>query len=353
MNNFQQKYEGGFANNFDMVRLVLATSVVFLHFDHLLNQAAASEILQYTEWLSSRAVPAFFVVSGFVVYMSFERDQDLMKYTVSRFLRLYPAYFVVVTVVALLPLISTTCVSTGMFTPTWWRYLVVNLGFANFLQPTLPCVFDANFDQALNGSLWTLKIEVMFYATVPILYHLICRFGGLSILIGIFILSLIYYSGMMALFNSTGSGIYRTLANQLPGQMSYFSIGILLYLYYGHFYRHWKWLVVAGVVLLFLPVLSAEPIALGIITIAAATVAKKHIDLTKVGDLSYGIYILHFPIIQLSLQLGLFEGQWVLHFVAILFATFVAAFLSSRLIEIPAMRLKKKLTGKRSPALAS
>ena len=353
MNNFPQRYEGGFDNNFDLVRLVLATSVVFLHFDHLLNQAEASDILQYTEWLSSRAVPAFFVVSGFVVYMSFDRNQDLMKYTVSRFLRLYPAYFVVVTLVALLPLISTTCADAEMFTPTWWRYLVVNLGFANFLQPTLPCVFDANFDQALNGSLWTLKIEVMFYATVPILYYLIRRFGALPILLATFILSLAYHGAMMALLRTTESGIYETLANQLPGQMSYFSIGILLYLYYGDFYRYWKFLVAVGVVLLFLPVLSAEPIGVGLITIAAATVAKKHVDLTKVGDLSYGIYIFHFPIIQLSLQLGLFEGQWVLHFVAILLATFIAAFLSSRLIEIPAMRLKKKLTGKRSPVLAS
>lgn len=342
----ESKYSGGFANNFDLVRLVLATSVVFLHFDHLLNDTGVSNVLYYLQGLSSRAVPAFFVVSGFVVYMSFDRGRDLVQYTASRFLRLYPAYFIVVAAMACLPLLSTDCVGSVLWTSTWWRYVAVNLAFANFLQPTLPCVFEGNFDHALNGSLWTLKIEVMFYAAVPLLYLLIRRFGALPILIGVFVLSHIYVEWLLSLYRSTADSAYMTLANQLPGQMSYFSVGILLYLYHGQFHRHWRWLVPVAAAVMFLQCRLLEPLAVGILAIAAATLTRKNFDLTKIGDLSYGVYIFHFPIIQLSLQLDLFEGEPFLHLIAVLFLTFVVALLSSRFIEIPAMRLKKKVTGR-------
>lgn len=345
----QSKYEGGFANNFDLVRLVLATSVVFLHFDHLVNQPAVSEVLQHTTFISARAVPAFFVVSGFVVYMSFDRTQSLAKYTVSRLLRLYPAYFFVVCAMALLPLLLSESQGQTMFTPAWWRYLVANLAFLNFLQPTLPGVFEGNFDNTLNGALWTLKIEVMFYASVPILFLLIRRFGGLLVLGTVFLLSIIYSYVLMAMAQRTGSALYETLASQLPGQMTYFAMGMLLYLYFGHFAAHWKWLLPlsAAMLLLGLPVL--EPIAVGIFVIGVATAGSRHADLSRIGDLSYGVYIFHFPIIQMSIHFGLFEDAHLLHFFAILFSTFLAAYFSSRFIELPAARLKRLFMKRRSP----
>lgn len=348
----QSKYEGGFANNFDVVRLILATSVVFLHFDHLVNAAAVSAVLEHTRFISARAVPAFFVVSGFVVYMSFDRSRNLANYTVSRFLRLYPAYFFVVCAMALTPLLLTGCEGQTVFSPTWWRYLVANLAFLNFVQPTLPCLFEGNFDQTINGALWTLKIEVMFYASVPIIFWLIQRFGGLLVLGTLFVLGAIYSAILLSLAANTGSGLYETLANQLPGQMTYFAMGMLLYLYYGHFAAHWKWLIPLSAVLMLASLPVVEPIVLGIFIIGAATAGVRQLDLSKMGDLSYGIYIFHFPIIQLSIHFGLFENAHLLHFIAILFATFAAAYFSSRLIELPSARLKRKLLGRRPPAPA-
>lgn len=345
----QSKYQGGFANNFDVVRLILASSVVFLHFDHLVNEAAVSAVLQYTTFISARAVSAFFVVSGFVVYMSFDRSKSLPKYAVSRFLRLYPAYFFVVCVMALMPAFLSDGQGQSLFSPTWWRYLVANLAFLNFLQPTLPGLFEGNYDQTINGALWTLKIEVMFYASVPILFVLIRRFGGLLVLIPIFVLSLIYSFVLATLAAKTGSGLYETLGNQLPGQMTYFSMGMLLYLYYGHIAAHWKWLLPVSALLLIPGMPVIEPIVLGIFIIGVATVRTRQLDFSKMGDLSYGIYIFHFPIIQLSIQFGLFENARLLHFLAVFAATFVTAYFSSLFIELPAMRLKGRLL-KRKPA---
>lgn len=349
MLEFKHKYRGGFANNFDLMRLFLATSVVFLHFDHLVNDPAVSALLKPTEFVSSRAVNGFFVVSGFVVYMSFDRSRKLGKYLVSRFLRLYPAYLAAILIVGSLPFVLSSCAGQDYFSPAWLRYLGTNLVFLNFLQPNLPCVFDGNFDNTLNGSLWTLKIEVMFYAVVPVLFFLIRRFGGVLVLSLTFAFSLAYFYGMMALADTSGSGAYVVLARQLPGQMTYFSAGIFLYLYYERFAAHIAWLFPLAVALLFVPFLWIEPIALGIVIIGAAVAPKYHVDLSKIGDLSYGVYVFHFPIIQLFLQLGIFKGSHLGLFAAVLSATFFAAFLSSRLIEKPAALLNRKLNGKRVP----
>ena len=82
----------------------------------------------------------------------------------------------------------------------------------------------------------------------------------------------------------------------------------------------------------------------------AATAPKYHVDLAKLGDLSYGIYVFHFPIIQLFLQLHLFEGSWISLFVAVLATTFVVALLSWRLIERPALALRRHWLSRPAPA---
>lgn len=352
MIEYPDKYHGGFANNFDLLRLILAASVVFLHFDHLVHDPAVTAILKHTELLSGHAVESFFVVSGFVVYMSFDRTRDLKKYSISRFFRLYPVYVGVVLLVSLLPLVMSSCDGGDMFSPTWWRYLIANLTFLNFVQNSLPCLFQGNFDTTLNGSLWTLKIEVAFYAVVPILFFLVRRIGGIPTLIFTYVSSLIYSSSLLALAEQSGSGLYETLAHQLPGQMSYFSVGIFLYLYYERVAANWLWFVPLAVALLFLNQPWIEPLALGVLVIAVATAFRYHVDLSGLGDLSYGIYVFHFPIIQVFLQLHLWEEVPFALFAAVLAATFGAAFLSSRLVERPSARLKKQLTGKRSPSFA-
>lgn len=345
MIEFPQKYHGGFANNFDFVRLILATSVVFLHFDHLVNDPAVTAVLRHTEFVSGRAVEAFFVVSGFVVFMSYDRTRDLGKYFVSRFFRLYPVYLAVILVVGLLPLLLSSCSEQKLLNPTWVRYLASNLVFLNFLQPSLPCLFDKNFDNALNGSLWTLKIEVMFYAVVPVLFFLVQRYGGMLILVLAYLLGLLYSHGMDELAARSGSGFYTMLAHQLPGQMPYFSVGVFLYLYYEHFAAHLVWLVPLSILLIVFQVPWVAPIALGAVIIAVAVTPKYHVDLTKLGDLSYGIYVFHFPIIQLYLQLRILDGSRIGLFFAVLASTFFAAFLSSRLIERPVAILKTRLSG--------
>jgi len=81
-------------NNFDMLRFLLS-SIVFLFHAYVLSGEQALKFL--SRWLSAEmAVHAFFVVSGFLILMSYEHSTDLKGYFEKRARRIYPAYVAVV-----------------------------------------------------------------------------------------------------------------------------------------------------------------------------------------------------------------------------------------------------------------
>jgi hypothetical protein len=62
-----------------------------------------------------------------------------------------------------LSLFSNISTSEYFRSPQLFKYFIVNVFFMNFLQPSLPGVFVENGSQAVNGSLWTIKLEIGFY----------------------------------------------------------------------------------------------------------------------------------------------------------------------------------------------
>jgi peptidoglycan/LPS O-acetylase OafA/YrhL len=80
------------------------------------------------------------VVSGFLVFMSFERSSSLASYARKRMRRIYPAYFTVVMLCAVGLPQSVRKGSLDYFSLAWGKYVLANLVFLNFLQPGLPGV---------------------------------------------------------------------------------------------------------------------------------------------------------------------------------------------------------------------
>ncbi|MEQ9315317.1 MAG: acyltransferase family protein, partial [Henriciella sp.] len=115
--------------------------------------------------LAELSIQGFFIVSGALVYGSLERSETLATYAEKRVRRLYPAYAVVILVPALVSGFLTGWADVTAIL----SYLGANLIFLNFLSPDLPGLFDANRFTEVNGALWTLKIEVMFYIGLPVL----------------------------------------------------------------------------------------------------------------------------------------------------------------------------------------
>jgi peptidoglycan/LPS O-acetylase OafA/YrhL len=81
-------------NNFDLLRLLFAGMVCLVHAYQLSGQA---DLLWITRFCSSQiAVESFFVLSGFLIFMSYEKSSSLYSYFSKRIRRIYPAYFIVV-----------------------------------------------------------------------------------------------------------------------------------------------------------------------------------------------------------------------------------------------------------------
>jgi len=281
-------------------------------------------------------VKAFFVVSGFLIFMSFERSPSLAFYVRKRIRRIYPAYFTVVMLCAI-SLVAASSKHVGdYFSYPWIKYVTANLTFLNFLQPTLPGVFDYNRLTAVNGALWTLKIEVMFYLSVPILVFLFRKFSRLTVLLFAYCSSVIYAGVFAVIAERTGSGIYGMLGYQFPGQLSYFMAGAFFYYFLELFERRVGYfLAVAFPVLvtnMFYPLPLLEPFALATLVVFFGLFLYLG-NFGKYGDFSYGVYILHFPLIQVLLYKGWFQGSPWYFLVAVIFLTATGAIAMWHLVE--------------------
>ena len=322
------------ANNFNLLRLVFALFVVVYHLIVLSAAAGWSHLEAPLSLLAEIGVQGFFVLSGFLVYASLDRSASIGLYAEKRFRRLYPAYAVVVIV----------CAAAGYAFSSDARanplavgeYLGWNLVFANFMAPELPGVFAGNPMTEVNGALWTLKIEVMFYLVLPVLAWLLRLFGRAH-----WMLMIAIYAGAEAWRYFLADMGQVELSRQLPGQMSFFITGMALYrLSLAGARMHIAGLAGAALLTASLLVDVLEParaLGLGLVAIWIASGWPRLPDAARFGDLSYGVYIVHFPIIQTVVALGLFVAPWTGAGVS-LAAAVVAALLLWYLVEKPALR---------------
>jgi peptidoglycan/LPS O-acetylase OafA/YrhL len=103
-------------------------------------------------------VPIFFAISGFVLYRPFvaaradgRPSPDLTSYGVRRFLRIVPAYWLALTVLAIWPGLD------NVFSRDFWVYYGFLQIYGHLSEP----------GQGLFPA-WTLCIEVTFYALLPL-----------------------------------------------------------------------------------------------------------------------------------------------------------------------------------------
>lgn len=327
-------------NNLDLLRFCFAFIVFLVHAYQL---SGVDTLSIFNKILSSRvAVECFFIVSGFLIFMSYEYSDNVKNYFEKRVRRIYPAYFLVILSCAFFgSLLTTYNYSNYFFNDELFRYILANLVFLNFLQPDLPGVFSNNELSAVNGALWTLKIEVMFYLSVPIFIWLFRRVGLKPTLMGIYLLSYLYSFSMQLLANKYG-GIFSELQRQLPGQLMFFIAGGGLYYFLESFKKNSKRLVLIALCFLFiehyLELGILYPASLAVIVIYFGVVFKFIGNFGRFGDFSYGIYILHFPIIQTLVAYQLFTAS---PYFAMLFATtsvLITAYVMWHWVEKPVLK---------------
>jgi peptidoglycan/LPS O-acetylase OafA/YrhL len=155
-------------NSFDLLRLAAALLVIFHHTRVL---QGLSSITWGASDLGELGVGVFFVISGYLITASYDRSASLKDYLVKRVLRIEPALVVCLAVTALVFGAASTTLSFGDYfaSPGVWLYMLRNA----LLYPVtyeLPGVFAHNpFTAAVNGSLWTLRLEFTCYLAVAAL----------------------------------------------------------------------------------------------------------------------------------------------------------------------------------------
>ncbi len=337
-----EKTRGGLHNNFGALRLLLSTLVIFGHFKTLPGLFyEASGLYGYADF----AVDAFFVVSGYLIASSWAAAPRLGGFYIRRLFRLYPLYAVVILLQAgamMLVLGDFAAHMAGL-----GKYLVTNLAFANFLSYDIDHVLAPLNNPGINPSLWTLKVEIGFYLILPALWALTRRFSG-WFLVAVFALSTLYT------YIALDHGKIE-LARQLPGQLRFFVIGIAMFRYQSR---------------IMIPVLPAIMIALGTFILCSLRheIPMMAVYPLLVGawvfvlalripsyplrfDISYGVYLFHGPLIQLSLLFGWYENN--LRFVLLIVVmAYALAILAEALVEQPGIALGKKLARRFSPPRA-
>jgi peptidoglycan/LPS O-acetylase OafA/YrhL len=311
-------------NNFDIIRLALAIVVVFFHIGHVSDVPTLAFLPRY--FSGHLAVEGFFAISGFLIFASYERCATLTDYFVKRAARILPGYW----------LSTALCLAIALCYGSFHvgRFLFANLTFANFLAPGIPGVFPSNPTTVMNGALWTIKIEVMFYLAVPLIVWICRRLNRDAVLWTLFVLSIAYRIAFAR---------HETLALQFPGQLSFFMIGALIHYHLPFFEKNGKWLMFAAALLYILHIATGwyfpRPAAVAALTLGAALLLPTFRGPTRWGDFSYGTYVLHWPTIQVVVALGLYQTHPWLAMLVTFIALAILAIMSWFFVEKPSLAL--------------
>lgn len=320
-------------NNFDFIRYLLAVSIIISHFSVLTSDPV------YWPIPGAVRVKGFFILSGFLVFFSYIRNSDPATYFSRRFYRLMPGYVMVILLSVLAGCILTSLPIEQFLTGReTLRYLFSNLLTLNFLQPGLPGVFDGNPSASVNGSLWTIKVEIMLYFTVPLVYLACRKWNKAWILPAVYLMSVFYTEVLAFYYQKTGNPLFEIMNRQLFGQIKYFYGGTLILCYFTLFCRHIRWLFPVAGVICYLGVDSLllrmfEPLALATLLIGFAYFFKPLNFMQRYDNISYGMYLYHYPVIQTLIAIGLYDySKWVC-LGASFAVTILLSFLSWRFIE--------------------
>jgi peptidoglycan/LPS O-acetylase OafA/YrhL len=338
-------------NNFNLIRIYLSLSVVFFHCYELSGSEALHPLLQFFN--GETAVSAFFIISGFLIMKSFQRSRSSREFIKKRIKRIYPAYFVIVVLCAAGGyFISTSTFFDYFFSPGLYSYLAANLSFLNFIEPTLPGVFTTHRLAAVNGSLWTLKIEVSYYLVVPLIAFIRSKMNGHVLYSILFAASMGYFIVMTSLYRGHNNEIFLFLSRQLPGQLFYFILGAWMTELYNKawFLPALRRLGIPALIAFFFPLhVAAESILITIVIFFLAYAIPVLRYPFKNEDISYGTYIYHFPVIQVLIHYHLFDYSPRLAVVIAVTTTIILAILSWFFVEKP--MIKKRRRRQETPGL--
>lgn len=323
----------GFTTGFDYLRIFLALGVLLQHAARLSNANSYN-------WVNSNRyywyfiLPAFFSLSGYLVSGSLQRN-SIINFLSLRAVRIFPALSVEV-------VLSATVLGISFTTLTIREYITRDEFYSYFLNVlgdihyTLPGVFGG---AQFNAQLWTIPYELKCYSILTAIYISIALLGYSRELLKMCILGLaaigtfwmtINYSYAQTGLNVTGRAL---LLSFLWGCCIYFFAPKIPYSRAAA-----TLFAIIGAYGLTIP----ETQYISVILVSYATVVFGNQKIAKIpfGDLSYGIYLFHYPILM-TLSRGFLVTNFIFMAIFGILSSVIFALLSWNLVELPILKRKK------------
>ncbi|WP_337173170.1 acyltransferase [Paludisphaera sp.] len=329
-------------NAVGLARFVLSSMVVLSHSFHLFVRSLQDDPLvglthgQYT--LGRVAVDAFFVLSGFLVARSWAGSRGLGDFLVRRATRIYPGFLVAVLFTSLVaaPWLAARGGMPRPVVPSW----------AELLLPALVLSYP---ELAANGSVWVLSYDFYYYL-------LLAAIGWSGLLARRWPVLAIWAASWGVYAYWFTSGVEMGMYNQHPRLLTCFLSGAVAFAFRGVIPLRWPLFVASILVLglfaagwlpyrvwpyrvmsLVFPIVGAY--ATLFICFRPGAIAGK---LGKLGDCSYGLFLYAYPIQLIVVTAYRPKLTPYTHFLISWGLAIVAARLSMRLIERPAMKLGRR-----------
>ncbi|MCX8134600.1 MAG: acyltransferase [Roseococcus sp.] len=319
-------------NNLDVLRLIAAGMVVLGH-SYILVGEVPHALLGHS--VSTLAVLVFFALSGYLIARSWMNDPHPLRFALRRARRIWPALILVV--------LATVLVIGPLLTPlSFWQYIthaqtfryLGNIVF--YAAYALPLVFANHpLPHAVNGSLWTLPVEVAMYALAPLLVWLGLRrpllllYAGLAV--GLYLTAMLLRPREFVVLG-TPFWAAATLA-------VFFVVGTAIAVL--RMERRLDWRAGAAMLLgleyLPLPFWAQQGLLTLVLPYAVLAIGlcawRIPVAISRMGDPSYGIYLWSFPVQQIVIQLIGTQGGGAVNFALAMPISLALGLLSWHLLE--------------------
>ena len=307
-------------NSIVLLRAIAALGVCFVH----INKSTDFKFGRIIDRLldgGQQGVTVFFVISGFILPYSLYKNQyeikDFFTFLFKRSLRVDPPYWcAIILAFILIPLpVSLLSLKSIFFHIT---YLV-------------PFVKSVHW---YTGIYWTLSIEFQFYILLGLSYP--------------FLKKLPDYLSIIILILVAAPFIRNDADGLIPSKLYLFVFGYLTFMAYVDLISLKKFIIVTclftGWAIVEKSMMTGIVPVCTVFFIMIYKSNKKIPALNFLGNISYSLYLVHIPATALLLRaLSGYHILPVVLFALCVMNAVILAYVLNRLIEVPALRLSKKI----------
>lgn len=343
-----------------LLRLLFALSIVIFHSGLLWNYNIATEYI---------AVYSFFIISGFYISLILDtkyKNKSVTLFWGNRMLRIFPLYWLVLSSIVIFTILKYLF---HIGTPDnaiehFLTHSQVSLfQIINFITRNITLILTTDYllkSDSTGGYLlvqqaWTLQLELIFYLIAPYLMKL-----SQKIFIVITIIYLLLFGLVIQPFQILPS---YTLTHAFASTLVFFLLGMLSYtLLFKNISKitlppKLPFFILTTFIIYLLGynffqikifpelLLISDPFYYLCLTCAIPFIYKasytNRID-SFIGSLSYPIYITHFLIIKIVVNLSLFQYNSNIKTLFVLFVTLVLSIILVKFIENPINSIRQK-----------